>query len=112
MAPSKEELEEHKHFMRVVQAYQNYSADAKERLDRTKESYKRIPAKHKELLKLNGFDDNLKNIENCIDFNAAIITEFVGKLTNFSQVSFNSRFFLQRVSKKCFKIKHKKVTPG
>lgn len=79
MAPSKEQLEEEKHFARIVNAYQNYSADSKERLDRTKESYKRIPSKHKELLKLNGFDDNLKNIENCIDINAAIITDFIGK---------------------------------
>lgn len=77
MAPTKEEIEEHKHFMRVINAYRNYLRDSKERLYRTKDYYKRIPPKHKELLKLNGFGDNLEKVEKCLEINGGVISELV-----------------------------------
>ena len=40
--------------------------------------FKRIPAKHKSLLKDSGFEDNLKNVENCIDVNSGVIKEIIG----------------------------------
>ena len=79
MAPSREEVEERKHFLRIVQAYKNYSSDSKERLRRTWDSYKRIPSKHKALLKINGYEDDLKKIDDCIDANGKIVNEFIGK---------------------------------
>ena len=40
--------------------------------------FKKIPAKHKSLLKDSGFEDNLKNVENCIDVNSGVIKEIIG----------------------------------
>ena len=79
MAPTKEEMEESKHFLRVVQAYRNYSRDSKERLYRTWEFFQRVPTKHQKMLSKEGFETNLKNVENCIEINAKVIGEFVGE---------------------------------
>lgn len=78
MAPPVEE-EEKKHFTRILTAFRNYNRDAKERLLGSTEYFKRIPAKHKALLKGSGFETHLKNVENCIDVNSGVIKEIIGK---------------------------------
>ena len=78
MAPPVGEEEEKKHFLRILQAFRNYNRDAKDRLHGSMDYFKRIPAKHKSLLKDSGFEDNLKNVENCIDVNSGVIKEIIG----------------------------------
>ena len=77
MAPIEED-EEKKHFVRILTAFRNYNHDAKERLHGSMEYFKRIPAKHKSLLKSSGFESHLKNVENCIDVNSGVIKEIIG----------------------------------
>jgi len=77
MAPPVGEEEEKKHFLRILQAFRNYNRDAKDRLHGSMDYFKRIPAKHKSLLKDSGFEDNLKNVENCIDVNSGVIKEII-----------------------------------
>lgn len=79
MSLSKEELEEKKHFKKVVQAYRNYNRDSRDRLSRTKDYLKRLPPKHRKTLATNGYEENLKEIERCIDVNYSVIKQFIGK---------------------------------
>jgi len=76
MAPIEED-EEKKHFVRILTAFRNYNHDAKERLHGSMEYFKRIPTKHKSLLKSSGFESHLKNVENCIDVNSGVIKEII-----------------------------------
>ena len=78
MSPPAEADEERRHFMRILTAFRNYNRDAKDRLHGSSEYFKRIPAKHRALLKDSGFQDHLKNEENCIDVNTGVIKEIIG----------------------------------
>ena len=83
MAPqNKEEVEERQHFLRVIQAFKNYEQDSKDRLCRSWDYFKQLPSSHQEMLKKNGFEANMKRIEQCIGANYSIIKEFIGE--NFS----------------------------
>ena len=83
--PTKEEIEERKHFFKILQAFKNYERDSKNRLERTKLYYERIPTRHKNLLAEEGFEDHLDKIKKCIETNYKLILQLIGKsLPNFN----------------------------
>ena len=76
--PTKEEIEERKHFFKILQAFKNYERDSKNRLERTKLYYERIPTRHKNLLAEEGFEDHLGKINKCIETNYKLILQLIG----------------------------------
>ena len=78
--PTKEEIEERKHFFKILQAFKNYEQDSKNRLERTRLYYERIPSRHKNLLAEEGFGDHLEKIKKCIETNYKLILQFIGKI--------------------------------
>ena len=77
--PTKEEIEERKHFYKILQAFKSYERDSKNRLERTKLYYERIPSRHRNLLAEGGFEDHLEKIKKCIETNYKLILQFIGK---------------------------------
>ena len=94
---SQEEIEERKHFNKVLQTFRSYQKDSKTRLKRSQVNVKGIPPEHQKLLskfgyqvwrmsKTNGsfmtwifvaFQDHLQEVEACIDKNYDIVLKMI-----------------------------------